>query len=355
MAGEIAAAYAARKLSAADAIVTAYARGDTVRHNKIKGAMMAVGVGADTVAPYLEEFHNVRIACHNSPESLTLSGNSNEIMTLKDVFAAESIFARPLQTGGNAYHSHHMKPLGPLYEANLNDMLSVFPHTEDGHGDSSDVDFVSSVTGELYPKQGLDASYWRRNLESPVLFNQAATCLCQTKQVDMLVEIGPHAAMQAPFRLIFQKLAEAKSPQYVPTLMRKQNGAQCVLQTAGTLFAKGYEVDLERVNTVEALDACNRISSLKLGKTIVDLPKYQWQYNDLLYFENRWTREWRLKSHPRHDILGSRSPGGNANEPLWRNVLRSKDLPWLQHHKVKQDNLAFTASDNADTYSIDRR
>ena len=40
------------------------------------------------------------------------------------------------------------------------------------------------------------------------------------------------------------------------------------------------------------------------------------------------------EKHPRHDVLGSRLPGGNKNVPTWRNILRYKDVDWLGHHRV---------------------
>ena len=309
--------------------------------NQKNGMMLAVGIGADAVVPYLSEFKCARIACHNSPQSVTVSGDVDDIQSLRSVLDAEGIFARPLHTGGNAYHSHHMKALGSWYEMTLNTMLHGLPHFTDSHGThgvkTERVEFASSVTGEIYAARDLDAAYWRRNLESPVLFNQAASRLLTAKSPDLLVEIGPHSALQGPLRHIIQTLGDTKPPQYVPTIVRKQDSAENVLHTAGTLFARGYEVDLRRVNSVEVLGPDNQLCIARTGRQVVDLPRYQWQYNDnLLYFENRWTREWRLRSHPRHDILGSRPPGGNWNEPLWRNVLRTKDLPWLDHHKVSR-------------------
>ena len=51
--GEIGAAYAAGLISATEAIVAAYYRGKVVADVKTDGAMLAVGLGAEAVAPYL--------------------------------------------------------------------------------------------------------------------------------------------------------------------------------------------------------------------------------------------------------------------------------------------------------------
>jgi acyl transferase domain-containing protein len=75
--GEIAAAYAARAISASSAIIIAYYRGRLVKHQEGLGAMAAVGLSPEEVAPFLRS--GVVIACHNSPRSVTLSGDKDGI------------------------------------------------------------------------------------------------------------------------------------------------------------------------------------------------------------------------------------------------------------------------------------
>lgn len=71
--GEIAAAYAAGAITAEDAIKIAYFRGQVSKTLKTEGGMAAVGLSRDIVAEYLED--GVIIACENSPESVTISGD----------------------------------------------------------------------------------------------------------------------------------------------------------------------------------------------------------------------------------------------------------------------------------------
>lgn len=333
--GEIAATYASGLLSAAEAIVVAYARGRAVSRNSRNGAMMAVGAGADEIAHHLEDLSSLSIACYNSPQSLTISGEADDIASLKERLDADSTFARILHTDGNAYHSSHMKALGESYERELNDMLSQLSPSArtPGYGRT---EFWSTVLGDLHlSKENPDARYWRRNLESPVRFSQGLSKLLEARQLDYIVEIGPHSALQGPIRQIGQAIKTDKLTPYVTALVRNKDGVESALSAVGSLFANGHDVDLLRVNAQEAYDpATDTVSIKSTGRTIVDLPKYQWQYNRLFFFENRWTREFRLRSHARHDLLGSIIPGGNRNEPMWRNVLKSKHVPWLQHHKI---------------------
>ena len=296
--------------------------------------MLAVGAGLEMIKKNLALFPSITIACYNSPESFTLSGNYEDIASMKTHLDSENIFARILSTDGNAYHSRHMRALGGIYEADLNQLLCRLSSLL-GRKKMSLTTFVSSVTGKLLGEQIIDAQYWRRNLESPVLFAQAVMSIVQNLSVDQFIEIGPHSALMGPLRQISKSASHVKFPEYTPSLLRHEDGSENLLRLAGTLFMKGHKVNLERVNCVEALNSVtNSIFNFREGRVVADLPKYQWTYKEPIYFENRWTREWRLRTHPRHDILGSRDPGGNWKEPTWRNVLRQKDLPWLHDHKV---------------------
>lgn len=158
--------------------------------------MLAVGMGADDIRRHLNYHHSLIIACYNSPDNITLSGCAAEISALEASLVAEKHFARVLATGGNAYHSHHMIGLGEGYEQDLNSMLSSLSTLESKLRPSSS--FFSSKVGSIYPEKKIDASYWRSNLESPVLFHQAITSLVETSSVDALLEIGPHTALKRP-------------------------------------------------------------------------------------------------------------------------------------------------------------
>lgn len=331
--GEIGAAYAAGLVTARYAIIIAYLRGKAIILNKKHGSMLAVGVMVEEYkSDFQDRFDNVVVACHNSPESITLSGDTGEIMAVKEILEANKVFTRVLVTDGNAYHSPHMIPVGSIYEkeiiqSRLESGIQLFQTPE--------VSLISTVTGRLCTKKELGAKYWRSNLESPVLFEEALEELVRTTSVDTLIEIGPHTALRSPIQQIARSVSNIDFPEYVPTLIRSNDGVKNVLDTAGILFAKGYPVDLERVNAIEVVEPkSNRFSGLKNGSTIVDLPRYQWQYQDTFFSENRWTREWRLRQHARHDLLGSRIPGGVKDDPTWRNILRPKDLPWLRDHQV---------------------
>ncbi|OHE97149.1 hypothetical protein CORC01_07590 [Colletotrichum orchidophilum] len=331
--GEIGAAFAAGYLSESEAILMAYYRGQVVKDIDSAGAMMAVGLGAEAVAPYLEAYQpEVVIACHNSPSGVTLSGNVDALKMIEGTLQAEGVFARLVKTNGKAYHSRHMLPAVEKYEH----LIRKARQTSLTRLVSEKAKMVSSVTNSVLPEDAvLDEKYWSANLVSPVLFNQAVQTALTNKDlpaIDILIEIGPHSALSGPIRQIKTEL-KAEKLQYLPTLIRGSRCAEQVLKLAGELFLRNYPLDLATVTAIEEVYPSGKIIPRK-GNLIVDLPPYQWDKTKKFWAESRESREHRSPRFPRHDILGQLTVGGSLAEPTWRNILRIKDLPWLQDHSL---------------------
>lgn len=333
--GEIGAAFAAGIVSATEAIIVAYYRGLVVRDVNTNGAMMAVGLGAEDVEPYLKGTNGkVVIACHNSSMSVTLSGDANALKTVQVKLDAEKIFARPVKTGGKAYHSSHMQAVAESYKAHIQAAKAAAPFERSS---PSKARMVSSVTNSvLDPSHSVNEEYWCQNLTSPVLFNQAIQTIAtdeQFSEVDLLlIEIGPHSSLSGPIRQICVEFGLDKLG-YVPSLLRGSDSAAQLLKVAGELWLRNYPLDLERVTVQEEVSTTSKMN-LRKGEVLVELPRYQWNYAKNLWAEPRQSAEQHAPKHARHDILGSRMPGGSQTEPIWRNVLRIRDVPWLRGHSL---------------------
>ncbi|OQE07131.1 hypothetical protein PENVUL_c015G06149 [Penicillium vulpinum] len=309
--GEIVAAYAARAISMRTAIVLAYYRGKVAQPLEGLGAMVAVGLAPDEVTQYLTP--GVVVACHNSPHSLTLSGDNDSVdRAIKSIKAANSDTLCRRLTVKIAYHSNHMKKIGSQYE----DFISSHIEHEPGM-----IPFYSSVTGDtITDARKLDASYWRQNLESPVLFTEAIQSL-PTSGTPVFVELGPHSALAAPLRQIFRILT-ARSPVYIPTLFRYDEDVQGqLLRTAGQAYASGIGVNLRSI--------------MEPGNTLVDLPPYPWQHDRSYWSESRLSRDWRQRKFPHHEILGLQVVDTTDHEPSWRNLVTLDNVPWLMDHVIQ--------------------
>ena len=105
--GEIAAAYAASNLSMPDALIAAYYRGFVTREQNLVGGMAAIGLGAFDTSKLLVS--GVVIACENSPESTTISGDLDQVELVIEKIKRDSpgTLARVLKVD-MAYHSRKM-------------------------------------------------------------------------------------------------------------------------------------------------------------------------------------------------------------------------------------------------------
>ena len=328
-AGEIPAAYAAGILSFDDAIACGYYRGyslslDVEGKSKIRGAMIAVGMSEAEALVELEPYKGkVVIGAVNSPSSLTLSGDEPEILELKESMEKRKIFVRQLQVE-RAFHSHHIVP----YAATLSNLVqNIKPHP-------ATCRMFSSVTARLGEAAKMGGEYFTENLVGQVRYADAltGTLLDETEEqnVDVLVEIGPHPALKGPSRQTIQSL-KLDVP-YVATLTRGVPDFEALLACAGQLFALGYPVDLEAVNSNLFIGASGSVSNVTAGRK-VDLPSYSWDHGKY-WSETRLIRSHLSRKH-RHSILGAPMPGSVDNNPRWRSFLRPAELPWLSHHQIE--------------------
>jgi SAM-dependent methyltransferase len=211
-----------------------------------------------------------------------------------------------------------MEQLGEPYET------LMCPHV---HSAAPQVAFYSSVSGELITKPGeLGPSYWRRNMEQPVLFSTAVSTILSQEETPgetLFLELGPHSTLAGPLRQIFKSRKAASDPVYVPTLIRNQDQVVNLMTAAGSLYQNGVTIDFAAINGP--------------GEVLTNLPNYSWQHDAKYWSESRVTRGWRLRQFPHHELLGSRMLESTDMEPAWRNNLRPEDVPWLIDHKIIED------------------
>ncbi|KAI0554405.1 hypothetical protein F4679DRAFT_570392 [Xylaria curta] len=328
--GEIAAAYAAGLISAPEAIIAAFTRGIAVREAAGTGSMLAVGLGANEVVKWLPtDSQGVCIACENSPNSVTLSGNATAISELARAMKEEGIFAQELKTG-RAYHSPFMAAVGEAYDVMLPKQLRGLTD-EDLSWRQPRSPMISSVTGKAVVGDTIPLAYWSTNLRERVLFDTAVRRLGQDEEFDhvaSVIEVGCHSALARAF-----KQNNPGNRTYIPSLQRGKDDADQLLAVAGSLFLVDYPVDLQEVN-IDFAKGSGSIRKPAARSLLVDLPPYQWNYEKQYWAEPRVSAETRSRTHARHDLLGRRVPGLSHSYRAWRNILRHRDIPWLKEHNL---------------------
>ncbi|KAI7916092.1 fatty acid synthase S-acetyltransferase [Pyricularia oryzae] len=344
--GEICAAYAAGIINFDSAVAIAYHRGRLIpvlksRHPDLAGGMMAVGGSESDMQPMIDAVkrkqQEVRIACFNSPSSLTISGDASVLNDLERVIEEEQpeMFRRKLQVDV-AYHSHHMNLVADEYRDSI-EHLSKPRNT--------DVQFHSSLFGKRVEGYKCTASYWVENLTCPVRFSEALSGMLEAKPEDgvsTLIEIGPHSALQGPIKQILAAAGRPKLP-YASALVRNKDAVDTALDLAGNLFMKGAFLNMDAVNFPSHLHAPAtstiplnlHTSAAKQPTLLTDLPRYVWNHSSKYWHESRMTEMHKFRKFPRNDLIGVEAIYSTDVEPTWRNIVALDDLPWLRHHRIQ--------------------
>ncbi|KAL6720039.1 hypothetical protein ACLMJK_001960 [Lecanora helva] len=334
--GEIAAAYAKGAISREAAWAISYHRGRLSAiipglAPSVKGSMMATSLSADAVQPFMDRLTDGQavIACKNSPSSTTISGDLSAIIQLEAILKKEGHFARRLVVE-TAYHSPHMQVIADLY---LNSIQTFQPLSDA----NDNIKMFSSVTGNLIESSELTPQYWLQNMVGQVDLVSALQSLIRhspgrrrsTKPfVDVLVELGPHSALQGPIKQTLKgeesKLADVSC---MSVLQRGKDACCTTLDVVGRLFQHGYPVKIAVANNDENIN----------GKDgyLVDIPPFAWNRNNKYWAESQVSKNYRFRKEPRTDLLGATIPQGNSIEPLFRNVMKINEIPWVEHHKVQ--------------------
>ncbi|KEA07256.1 acyl CoA-acyl carrier protein transacylase [Rhizobium rhizogenes] len=207
--GEIAAAYVAKALTAAEAVAIIAKRS---LHQDLlagEGKMAAVVLDEDGALAFAKahDLDDICIAAINAPNSVTISGPVHQIEAFKNAARQAHIVVHILDIN---YPFHH-PIIDRAKDAFLADLLDVAP-------DAGTASFISTVTGELYDGRLLDTKYWWRNVRDPVLFKVA----CQAAMAmgcNLFIEIAPRPILSN----YVTEIAKEASIQAVavPTLLRE--------------------------------------------------------------------------------------------------------------------------------------
>ena len=343
--GEIAAAYCAGALSFESALKTSYFRGkltsNLTKSSPRDGAMTSIALSEHDAVPYLDQAAAglangiLSVGCVNSAKNITVTGDRCLVEALNRMMDAKGIFARKLAITV-AYHSAHMEDIASEYLALLGTLSKKTEQSKSGNA-AEQCPMFSSVTGtQISPGHLCRADYWVENMVSKVRFSEAFSLMSSflSKQKpagtkDHILEIGPQAALQRPIKENLRETNQVGGFDYDSVLSRGVSALQSCLEVMGRLRCKNHQLDLSVINSPNS-----RSSKPQL---LVDLPEYPFNHSQTYWQESRLSRSHRLRTHGRHELLGSRSADWNPLEPKWKNIIRRSEHSWVPHHKVRGD------------------
>nr|XP_049698956.1 fatty acid synthase [Helicoverpa armigera]XP_049698957.1 fatty acid synthase [Helicoverpa armigera] len=226
--GELGCAYADGCFTAEEMILSAYSRGlASIETPFIKGSMAAVGLGYSQIKSMCPP--EIEVACHNGPDSSTISGPADIMKVFVAKLSSQGIFAKEVPCSNIAYHSRYISQAGPTLLKYLKQVIKdPKPRSEK---------WVSTSLPQAQWKDAKaalsSAEYHTNNLLSPVLFEETARLIHSNA---ITIEIAPHGLLQAILRRSLKK--------DVINIALTQRNHKDNVQVLFTAFGKLYESGL---------------------------------------------------------------------------------------------------------------
>ncbi|KAI1174234.1 hypothetical protein F4777DRAFT_393782 [Nemania sp. FL0916] len=355
--GEMAAAYAARRISAKDAIIISYYRGLVAQlaggsEGQAGGMIAALMSEADAIRfcrdPQFGD--RIEVAATNSPTSVTLSGDLDAIQLAQKELSSKGKRSKLLQVD-TAYHSRHMTKPAVEYIK----MMREYGVTPISRGNGTV--WISSVKGHA-PRSAtrdLDCQYWADNMTSQVQFYEAVerALTLAGDTFDCVIEVGPHPALQGPFAQTARSLR--RTIPYTSPLNRAQGSELSIAEFLGFMWSTFGPSSIDLHKYIEQSPVPNLLCS-----RLSDLPAYPFDHSVKYWRESRISYQFNFQNEAPHELLGVRSAEDTAYELTWRNVLRPEMIPWLSHHRFQNQALlpasayCVMAFDAARAFLVDR-
>ena len=233
--GELGCAYADGCFTAEQTVLAAYWRGRSILDTDlIPGQMAAVGLSWEECQNRLPK--DVIPACHNSVDSVTISGPTESIDKVVKELSDQGIFAKAVKSSGIAFHSKYIADAAPKLRKSLDKIIPT-PKNRSERWISSSI--PESAWNSAIAKQSSSA-YHVNNLLSPVLFHSS---LQHIPKHAICIEIAPHGLLQA----ILKRSLGSECTNI--SLMKRQhaNNVQFMLTNLGKLFAAGGQPMVSRL------------------------------------------------------------------------------------------------------------
>lgn len=330
--GEIAAAYAAKRLTRRDAILIAYYRG---KYTHLAGdltgglgGMLACGLSREQASIFCSqpEYHDkLHVAAHNSPTLTTLSGDVDTVQHAVNELKTQGVFVRQLNVDV-AYHSPRMQPAVVEYSKALENCgIQPLPQG-DGPRWFSSVEVDQTENGLI---SDLTSDYWCQNMLRPVLFQEAIELALKTcGPFDCAIEVGPHPALKSPSMATIKSVTSVEIP-YLSLLDRTKDDRLTIAAFVGNMWTYFGPNALDIAGYAKKSQL--EISRLRLHNA----PSYAWDHSQIHWRESRLSEQFQFRKDAPHELLGVRTNNDTQYQLRWRNVLKLDKISWVEGHKFQ--------------------
>lgn len=230
--GELGCAYADGCLTAEQMILSAYSRGKaSLEATLIKGMMAAVGMGYNQIKDRLPA--SIEVACHNGPDSSTISGPTEDMEKFVKQLQDEGVFARLVNVANIAYHSRYIKPAAPLLLQYLKEVIPEAVERSPKWVSTSNLEenWNTDLAKHSSPE------YHTNNLLSSVLFEEG---LKHIPKDSILIEIAPHGLLQA----ILKRSLKSGCTNIPLTNRGSKSAVDFLLTNLGKMYLAGMDLNV---------------------------------------------------------------------------------------------------------------
>nr|WP_264956301.1 SDR family NAD(P)-dependent oxidoreductase [Mycobacterium kiyosense] len=307
--GEIAAAYVAGALSLGDAARVVTSRSKAIKAIAGTGGMVSISRPVELVHALIGPWApSISVAAQNGPSSTVVTGNAAALDELMVRCERDEVPATRIPVD----YASHSAQVETLRDSLRESLFGLQPQT-------TEITFISTVTGAGLDTKILDADYWFANLRQPVLFEQAARWSYE-HGFRTFLESSPHPVLIAGIQ---ESLEDGGDLNVVGTLRRNEGGMRRFLLSAAEVHVHGKSPNWEGMFHAT-------------GTRRVDLPTYAFQRKrywmgpgtDLVDPSGLGV------SAAEHPLLGAVVDHADSAETIFTGRLSLTSHPWLADHKV---------------------
>jgi acyl transferase domain-containing protein/NADPH:quinone reductase-like Zn-dependent oxidoreductase/acyl carrier protein len=308
--GEIAAAYVAGALSLRNAARVVTLRSKALTAIAGTGGMVSIARPVDQVLTLIEPWvESISVAAHNGPSSTVVTGDAAACDELIAACEREELQAKRIPVD-YASHSAHVDRLRETLSQSLSGLK---PRT-------SDITFISAVTGAELDTSTLDGDYWFTSLRQPVLFQQAVRW-AHENGFDTFIESSPHPVLTIGIQESLEDYGDDHA--VVGTLRRGEGGMRGVLLSAAEAHVNGKSPKWAGMFQ-------------DTGARHIDLPTYAFEHKRYWMATGAGTinASGLGITSAEHPLLGAVVAQADSDGVILTGRLSLASHPWLADHKV---------------------
>lgn len=284
--------------------------------NLPEGDMLAVVGIIDEVNAYLKQYPSISIAVRNSANRFVLSGDKENINSLKKKLEKARISSQPLMTS----HAFHSQMFDKIVKQ-LEEKISVFKLNP------PKIPLISNKTGDLMSEEmACDPNYWAAHIRNHVDFFGGLKTLGKINERAIFLEVGPGAGLTTLGKEILEEPHHCISS--LGNSKSKQSEDQHYYQAIKHLWEKNIRINWLRLHE-------NKPARLSLPTYPYELQRYMLNkpIQEKTMPDNNINSSWKQAAQEFLDILGNRSLSITIS-PTGNIVDKSYSTQDVQQHMI---------------------